>query len=349
MNDLPVQPPVAPAPKPVLTEKEKAKRRFAEAAISAVIFHVALAILAGAITIAVIVARPKVTFDAKQPPSIPARKLEHSIRVKQMKEQVRKPQILQRLVSQAPSAVALPELPKMDTPDMKKMRDTPTLNRSANMLGDLGRAGGGLGRGDTGGGGFSDTKFFGENVRTRAIVVLVDVTSSMYNKGVVEDVKREAQVMLEGLGPGTKFNLIGFVDGAEAVASQIMFATQENKATAIDWLGKIKMNTQGNKKGWSGSTPHDAIVMAVEMGADTIFLLTDDVPTISEMVNKERVPVESHADDLVDYVKNIETTTGRSVKIHPIVYKASSAAGERSKEYWRRIARLTGGKMQVIE
>lgn len=337
----------------VIWSVKKGENNDKAAPIRAVVFsivaHIALILGAGYLTVLVISGREKVMFEAKKPPSIPARKLEHSIRVKQMKEQVRKPQILQRLVSQAPSAVALPELPKMDTPDIKKMRDTPTLNRSANMLGDLGRAGGGLGRGDTGGGGFSDTKFFGENVRTRAIIVLVDVTSSMYNKGVVEDVKREAQVMMEGLSPGTKFNLIGFVDGAEAVSPQIMFATQENKETAIAWLGKIKMNTQGNKRGWSGSTPADAIKMAVEMGADTVFLLTDDVPNISEMVNKERVPVESHADDLVSYVKNIETTTGRTVKIHPIVYKASSSAGERSKEYWRRIARLTGGKMQVIE
>lgn len=336
-------------PAPVkATPKERAKKQLAEAAISAILFHVGLAVLAGAITIAVIVSRPAVTFEAKKPPSIPARKLEHSIRVKQMQQQVRKPQILQRLVSQAPSAVALPELPKMDTPDMKKMRDTPNLNRSKSILGDLGRAGGGLGRGDTGGGGFSDTKFFGENVRTRAICVLVDITSSMYKKGVVEDVKREAQVMMEGLSPGTKFNLIAFVDGAEAISPQIMFATVENKETAITWLGELKMNTQGNRKGWSGSTPYDAIKMAVEMGADTIFLLTDDVPQISEIKGKEKILVESHPDDLVSYVKNIETTTGRSVKIHPIVYKASSSAGERSGEYWRRIARLTGGKMQVI-
>jgi hypothetical protein len=318
------------------------------AVIVSIVAHIALIIGAGYLTVIVIQGREKVMFEAKKPPSIPARKLEHSIRVKQMQQQVRKPQILQRLVSQAPSAVALPELPKMDTPDMK-MRDTPQVNRSQSILGELGRAGGGLGRGDTGGGGFSDTKFFGENVRTRAICVLVDVTSSMYNKGVVEDVKREAQTMLEGLSPGTKFNLIAFVDGAEAISPQILFATQENKKTAIDWLGDLKMNTQGNKRGWSGSTPADAIAMAVEMGADTIFLLTDDVPAISEMVDKQRVRVESHADDLLDYIKRIETTTGRTVKIHPIVYKASSSAGERSREYWRRVARLTGGKMQAIE
>ena len=49
------------------------------------------------------------------------------------------------------------------------------------------------------------------------------------------------------------------------------------------------MNKQGNKRGWSGSTPSDAIMMAVEMGADTIFLLTDDEPHIAEVVGKSRI------------------------------------------------------------
>jgi len=319
------------------------------AVIISIVAHIVLIFGAGYLTVIVIQGREKVMFEAKKPPSIPARKLEHSIRVKQMQKQVRKPQILQRLVSQAPGAVALPELPKMDTPDMKKMRDTPNLNRSKSILGDLGRAGGGLGRGDTGGGGFSDTKFFGENVRTRAIVILVDVTSSMYNKGVVEDVKREAKVMMEALNPGTKFNLIAFVDGAEAVSQQIMFATMENKDAAIAWLGDLKMNTQGNKRGWSGSTPHDAIIMGVEMGADTIFLLTDDEPNISEVVDGNRIREEDHKDKLESFVKSIETTRGRTVKIHPIVYKATSYAGDRSKEYWKQIAKISGGKLKVIE
>ena len=118
---------------------------------------------------------------------------------------------------------------------------------------------------------------------------------------------------------------------------------------SAQWMDGIKMNKQGNKTGWSGSTPSDAIMMAVEMGADTIFLLTDDEPQISEIVNKERVRDDDHANKLYNFVNSVETTYGRSVKIHPIVYKASSRAGERSKKYWRQIARASGGKLKVIE
>ncbi len=339
--------------KPVLTEKEKTKRRLAEAAISAVVFHVGLAVLAGAITIAVIVARPKVTFEAKQPPSIPARKLEHSIRVKQMKEQVRKPQILQRLVSQAPSAVALPELPKMDTPDMKKMRDTPTLNRSANMLGDLGRAGGGMGRGDTGGGGYSDTKFFGENVRTRAVVIIVDVTTTIFKIGAIEALKKEAGIMLAGLGPGTKFNVVVFVDGAGSFQPNMVFALEENKKQCLEWINSLTENDKrGQLVGFGGTSSKMAIEMALEMQPDTIFIITDgDYPKIKPSKPREAPYIEGHADEIIDVVKSIETRYGGKIKINPIIfYPTDDSEWEtKTKDFYRRITRLTGGKIKTIE
>lgn len=319
------------------------------AVLVSVFAHVLLIIGAGYLTVLVIQGREKVMFEAKKPPAITARKLEHSIRVKQMQQQVRKPQILQRLVSQAPSAVALPELPKMDTPDLKKMKDNPILQRNAGLLGDLGRAGGGLGRGDTGGTGYSDTKFFGENVRTRAIGILVDVTSSMFNKGAIDDTIREAKEMLENLHPGTKFTLIAFVDGAEAMTDQMVYAVQDNKDAAIAWLGTLKQNSQGNRRGFSGSTPDAAIRLAVEQGVDTIFVLSDDVPYISEVKGKERHTIENHPSEMTRFVQNIETDYGRSVKINPIIYKASGRRGDESKDYWRRIARITGGKLVVVD
>jgi hypothetical protein len=129
--------------------------------------------------------KQKMMFEGKKSPSLPARKLEHAIRVKQMQKQTRKPQILQRLVTEAPSKVALPEMPEMTTPDVKNLRDTPLMNSRAGSIGGIGGGGGGAGRGLTGGMGYSDTKFFGENIRTRAIVICMDISPSMIAKGVV--------------------------------------------------------------------------------------------------------------------------------------------------------------------
>ena len=130
------------------------------------LIHVLLIIGAISLTIMIIAPKQKMMFEGKKSPSLPARKLEHAIRVKQMQKQTRKPQILQRLVTEAPSKVALPEMPDMKTPDIKNLRDTPLMNSRAGSIGGIGGGGGGAGRGLTGGMGYSDTKFFGENIRT---------------------------------------------------------------------------------------------------------------------------------------------------------------------------------------
>lgn len=362
---LPPEP--APVPgKPILDERARRKRFFAEAATAALIFHVAAGILAGAITIVVIVTRPPVTFEAKQPPGLPARKLEHSIRVKQMQEQMRKPQVLQRLVADAPTAVSLPEMPRMEMPDQKNLRDTPVLNaRAGSILGSLGSSGGGAGRGLTGGGGYSDTKFFGENVRTRAIVILLDASQTLINKGVLNDVAREAGTMLEGLAPVTKFNLIGFVDGAAPMFPQMVFATQENKSQAMARLktragkGDAGMwtdtgfvpNRVGNLPGYSGSTPWKAIELAVEMGADTVFIVMDDEPPYVKKGDMETgVVIETHQNDILDYVKNIETRFGRVVKFNVIMTTPrTNKRGQDAVEFYKKFCRTTGGKLSFFD
>lgn len=348
----PAAPAPAAPPHPIQDARARRKRALAEATTTAILVHVALFILAGAITIVVIVSKPQVTFDAKQPPSIPARKLEHSIRVKQMKEQTRKPQILQRLTAQAPGAVQLPELPKMDMPDQKNLRDTPLLaNKAGNLLGGVGGQGGGAGRGLTGGSGYSDTKFFGQNVRTRAICILMDISPSMVAKGVVEDVRRESITMLENLSPVTKFNIVVFVDGAESFTPQMVFATQENKAKALEWLKQpFDGRRQGNRRGFSGSTPSEALKMAVDLGCDTMFVLTDDPPYLKEGSSETGVEIASHREDIEDYVRKIETTYSRQVKINTIVYKPhENDRGLQGIAFYKKIAQVTGGRFRLIK
>jgi hypothetical protein len=337
---------------------------------SAVLVSVAAHILfflgAAYLTVLVIQGRQKVMFEAKKPPSIPARKLEHSIRVKQMQEQVRKPQILQRLVSQSPTAVALPELPKMDMPNLKNMRDTPMLQAKAGSdLGALGAMGGGAGRGLTGGTGFSDTKFFGQNVRTRAIVLLLDASQTLINKNVLGDVVRETGTMLEGLTPATQFNVIGFVDGAAAMFPQMVFATRENKAAALARLktrsgglsGSATLWTEegfvpnrvGNLAGYSGSTPWKAIELAVEMGADTVFIVMDDEPPYVRLGTINDPPIETHKDDILNYARKIETQTGRPVRISVVMYRPrETQRGKDAVAFYKDLCRITGGRLSFF-
>ncbi|MBW7908239.1 MAG: hypothetical protein H3C50_04865 [Kiritimatiellae bacterium] len=339
------------------------------AVLMSVLIHVLLLAGAGFLTVLVVAGKQKVMFEAKQPPGLPARKLEHSIRVKQMQEQMRKPQIMQRLVADAPSAVSLPEMPQMQMPDQKNLRDSPVMTSMAGgSIGQLGGQGGGAGRGLTGGTGYSDAKFFGENVRTRAICILMDNSQSMIEKGVVRDVLAESTTLLDGLSPVTKFNMIIFVDGEAAMFPQMVFATQENKSNALARLkvrtGKMKKgddsrawgpdgfspNFGGNLGGYSGSTPWKAIEKAVELGADTIFILSDDPPYLKQGDMKTGVEIATHQRDIEKFVRNIETQTGRPVRINPIIYKPRSGEmGQQSLLFYKKIAQITGGRVRVIK
>ncbi|MDY0144602.1 MAG: hypothetical protein RBS84_01240 [Kiritimatiellia bacterium] len=332
------------------SEDAAQKKRALNAILISLLVHVVFIIAAVSLTILIIAPKPKMMFEGKKSPSLPARKLEHSIRVKQMKKQTRKPQILQRLVTEAPSKVALPEMPEMKTPDIKNMRDTPLMNSRAGSIGSLGGGGGGAGRGLTGGMGYSDTKFFGENIRTRAITICMDISPSMVAKGVTQDVLAEATKMLENMNVGTKFNIVLFVDGAESFTPQMVYATQENKAKAIEWLKQpFDGRRQGNLRGHSGSTPHLAIKMAVDMGSDTVFVLTDDPPYLKVGDVNTGVEIPTHMDDIAKYVKSIESTTGKSVRFYPILYKPfENERGKQAIEYFKGIARSTGGKSKVI-
>lgn len=346
---VPPSPPAAP--ETVVRPPEKERRRMTtQAIVISILVHIIFILSAAFLTVIVIQSRQKVMFEGKKNPSIPARKLEHSIRVKQMQKQVRKPQVLQRLVTEAPSKVALPSLQDMKTPDIKSMRDTPMLGARAGQLGGLMGAGGGAGRGLTGGTGYSDTKFFGENVRTRAICILMDVSPSMVAKGVVEDVRRETEQMLQNMNPGTKFNIIIFVDGADSFAPEMVFATEENKQRALQWLKQpFDARRQGNRRGYSGSTPSEALRVAVEMGCDTIFVLSDDPPYLKQGDVQTGVEIPDHRDQIMAFVKGIERTTGRPTRINPILYKPfENDRGKLAIEYYKDIARVTGGRCKVI-
>ena len=332
------------------SEDAAQRKRALNAILISLLIHVLLIIGAISLTIMIIAPKQKMMFEGKKSPSHPARKLEHAIRVKQMQKQTRKPQILQRLVTEAPSKVALPEMPDMKTPDIKNLRDTPLMNSRAGSIGGIGGGGGGAGRGLTGGMGYSDTKFFGENIRTRAIVICMDISPSMIAKGVTQDVLNEAVKMLENMNVGTKFNILVFVDGSDGFAPQMVYATQENKQKALEWLKQpFDGRRQGNLRGFSGSTPHMVIKSAVEMGADTVFVLSDDPPYLKQGDVQTGVEITTHMDDIMSYVKSVESTTGRSVRFYPILYKPfENERGKQAIDYYKSMARTTGGKCRVI-
>ena len=218
-----------------------------------------------------------------------------------------------------------------------------TLAQYDNNISAIGDAGRGL----TSGIGYSDIKFLGENIRSHSITICMDISPSMIAKGVAEDARNESMNMLTNMSFSTKFNIIVFYDGALPFAPQMVYATKENKEAALTWLKQpFDGRRQGNLQGYSGSTPYMAIRMAVEMGSDTIFILTCDHPHLKKGVSGN---IPTHMEDIEKYVRAIETTTGKSVRFYPILYKPfDNDRGKQAIDYYKGIARATGGRCKVI-
>ena len=61
------------------------------------------------------------------------------------------------------------------------------------------------------------------------------------------------------------------------------------------------------------------------------------------------VEIPTHMQDIEKYVRGIESSTGRSVRFYPILYKPfENDRGKQAIEYYKGLARATGGKCRVI-
>lgn len=90
--------------------------------------------------------------------------------------------------------------------------------------------------------------------------------------------------------------------------------------------------------------------MAVEMGCDTMFILTDDPPYLKKGTSRDGVEIEDHKDQIIDYAEDIETTYGRPVRINTICYKPwDSPRGEEAKKFLKRLSRKTGGRFKLVK
>ncbi len=321
--------------------------------ITSIVVHAILVSGAAYVTVLVVQGRQKVMFEAKKTPSIPPKKLEHTIRVKQMQQQARKPQLLSRLAANTASKVALPEIPDLAPPEKKDMRDQWMAQQIAgDALGNAGAGGKGAGRGLTGSGGYSDTKFFGENIRTRAIAVLFDVTSTVFDSGAMEYAQEETARLLNSLNPATKFTTIAFTDGAHPFSSNMVFGLQSRKEEVIQWVKALKMNQRNaSDPRYTGSTPFESIKLAAELGAETIFIVTDgDLPYIAPRGEYKNNEVKGHREEMLRFAKTLEVSFARPIKIYPVLcYPKADKEFDEAKDFYKKLARATGGRFKIVD
>jgi hypothetical protein len=328
----------------------------------------ALLLLGGAFLIAstLVVLRfvlpPPMMFQpAKKSPTLPARKLEHRIRVKQFEQQTRRPRLVNKLVSKHSAKLALPELPPMKLSPTDARTLASALTPAGAHLGQLGLGGFGIGASrDSGLKGFSEAVFFGQQIRTRAFVVLLDNSPSVRVRGVVAAAQREMTNLVNSFHPDTQFNVIVYRDGAGCFRPQMVFATQQGKADLHTWFSRECNENSGQARGY-GTTPLRALQAALAMKPDTIVLIRDDQPPYlgKENWNNSAEALKAramHAREIFELVRQHNAGSTQRVMINTLLFKPADLPrdGWRHEQYreavdfLRTLATMTGGRFREV-
>ncbi len=229
------------------------------------------------------------------------------------------------------------ELPQAEPPP------APEVEIDLFAIGNTGSEGSGSLQGGTGGGGKGiGTEYFGTVAHGDRFVYILDKSISMnWNRhgrpgpgSRFDRARYELLRTVEKLSPGQEFYVILFswttrrmFDDLSPTPETIP-ATAENKQRLRQWLEGIEMG--------SGTDPRDAIVIALSIAPDAVFLLSD-----GDFNGAERGThlFQGHPtpEELVEQLNQPYTP------IHTIAYENPT-----SKERMEELAELSGGKYRYI-
>jgi len=269
---------------------------------ASVAFHGALLLIATAFVINHIFYNRESTFTGQPPPSkaYEPRKVELKVKVTRQQRSSSRPSMAPRLVAAKESThLALPEI-KIDS----KLVTTTFQPKFKAVTGRGLGAGLGTGYGTSGfGEGVSSINFFGIQAKGERIAILVDVSISMVEpeKGGVVGymrVKERVNDVISSLKDGTLFNVIAFADGCSCMESKMVFASNETRKKAKQFLQPFN-SSEGNlgldsgnfsgglgKQAAGGTTRLDlALAGAMRDGADTIMIISDGLPQVKKIMD----------------------------------------------------------------
>ncbi|MCF3652547.1 hypothetical protein [Synoicihabitans lomoniglobus] len=246
---------------------------------------------------------PEATFSSPPPAArVPPANLEYRVAMQQLQQQSQRPP--SQTAGQVDSLLNQ-SLDSLDSPSggafgTSALAGTPVVvSAGTGRLGRLSGGGGGMNFGA------SAVDFFGIKKQGERVVFIVDAGASMVEpeRGDLpgyERVKAELVKMVEGLSPGTFFNIIVFERDVDLYAPRMVVATADNTSQVAAWIapywrlsnGKIVERGTYRKNyapqlidwnGAGGSSRMDlALAAALELRADLIFMITDGTPSIRQ-------------------------------------------------------------------
>lgn len=333
--------------------------------------HLVAGVIAGVVVIARYFAEPPAEFKAVKDVRIPAQEREHRMNMSEFEGGSSKPAFLDKMASSRPSAFALPDLPQIPVDTAVEIDPNGIVTDQLAGIAGSGGTGSGYGSGSGGGGGTgrgSSVSFFGINDTASRVVIVVDVSDTMFDRqaGKFEAVKAEASKLIQGLGMNTLFDIIIYEGGSVAMFPEVQPASDANKAKASEWLGKVtggsavqgasyrgmysRMGTGLYEGG--GTRTDTALKQALGLRPSTIFLITD-----GEMSRRGGAAIAAGdaedgagnitEDELMGIVKAEQSNLEQPARIH-VVHFLTKAARKEEEDILRALARRNDGRFRQV-
>ena len=248
--------------------------------------HVAVAIVAGIVVVARYFAEAPAEFKSTKDVRIPAKKREAKMNMAALDAIAPKPTFSDKMQSSRPTAFSLPDVPKLPLDQMLPLDPSQFIGDQIASLANIGAMGTGSGSASTGGGGFGDKgmSFLGIQSSGQRILLLFDVSLSVTHKAAkagvpLEKIQQETIDLIGKLPITSKFGLIQFTQNYKPFSKELLPATDNNRAAAVNWVqsewvtgGSMSQSSKvtSNSQGLIG-----VLDVAAEMKPDVIFIISD--------------------------------------------------------------------------
>lgn len=355
-----------PARKPRQPADALRRRKLAATVITvSVIIHLMAGLGAGLFIVAKYFLQPPAKFEVKKDIRLPAKEREHRMNMAEFDAMAPKPVFSEKLASLRPTNFALPDLPKVPLDQMIPLDPASVVaDQVSSLIGAAGTGSGGLGGGGLGGLG-SGMSFFGIKDTGRSVVIMIDVSDSMFGRTGDYDyttrkklregkdqsfqaVRDEAIKLIDGLGINTRFAIVRWSGGAYAWPGELVPATDQNKAAARRHIQEeVDVRTAPPREGRPGGTRHDyALEEAFRLKPEVIFMLTDGNATEAAGGRGGGVtPIP--AQRIYDTADQGQRGLERPARLH-VIYYLTGEAKDDEERMLRGLASRNGGKFNKI-
>lgn len=306
------------------TRKKRVRRLVISVIIGAIVLHVIIGLVAAVFIVARYFQPPPATFEVKRDLRIEAQEREHAMNMAAMDSMTPKPSFNDKLQSLRPTAISLPDLPKVPMDQMVPLDPSAIVSdQVSSMIGTAGLGSGGQGGGVGGGGTGTSLSFLGIQTTAKRVLILYDIAQSVVGAAAragypMDKIREETKKLLGGVGVNTRFGMGQFARNYAFFETELLPASDPNREKAVAWLdqwfateGTMPRGTPNMVTGSPGFI--EVLRASFRMQPDVIFVISDaQFERGAAADGGARIPWP----ELADAVRELQKTVPEPVKIH---------------------------------